>query len=93
MNKCLRVSFGGNLPEDFLHNVIQKNAKKLNLEGTVQHVLAENKVKIIVCGDKDDVDQFLDSLHKGAGKIALEGLEIEPFLKDKDYRGVFRVIE
>jgi len=93
MNKCLRVTFVGDIPEGFLNNVVQKIAKNLNLEGTVQLVLIENKVKIIVCGDRDIVDQFIDHLHKGAGKVSLESLEIEPFLKDKDYRGVFRVIE
>lgn len=93
MNKCLRVVFDSGVPEGFLHDVIQKSAKKLNLEGTVQHVPVDNKIRIIVCGDKDAVDQFIDSLHKGAGKVSLESIEIEPFLKDKDYRGVFRVIE
>lgn len=93
MNKCLRVVFDAAVPEGFLHDVVQKNAKKFQLEGTVQYVPAENKIRIIVCGNKDGVDQFIDALHKGAGKAALEGVEIEPFLKDKDYRGVFRVIE
>jgi len=93
MNKCLRVVFDSNVSDGFLHDVVQKNAKKLQLEGTVQHIAADNKIRIIVCGDKDGVDKFIDALHKGAGKASLDSIEIEPFLKDKDYRGVFRVIE
>ncbi len=93
MNKCLKITFSGAMPEGFLHNFIQKNAKKLNLEGTAQVVTSENKVRIVVCGDKDEVDQFIDLLHKGSGKVILEDIQIEPFLRDKDYRGVFRVIE
>lgn len=93
MNKCLRITFSASMPEGFLHDFVQKNAKKLNLEGVVQMLPAEQKVRVIVCGDKDIVDKFVDLLHKGTGKTLLNQIEIEPFLKDKDYRGVFRVIE
>ncbi|HZW61443.1 MAG TPA: acylphosphatase [Candidatus Babeliales bacterium] len=92
MNKCLKITFSGDFPEDFFQNFIQKNAKKLKVEGTVQFI-EHNLVKIIACGTKEAVDAFLDVLHKGSGEIFLEDIEIEPFLKEKDYRGVFRVIE
>ncbi len=88
MNKCLKIMISGDIPKHFLRDVLQKNAKKLNLEGIVQ-AAQEGMFRIIVCGDKDAVDSFLDLLHK-AGIV---DLEIEPFLKDKDYRGVFRIIE
>lgn len=93
MHKCLKITFSGAIPEGFLHNFIQKEAKKLNLEGMVQVIATENRIKIIVCGHKDAVDDFVDVLHKGSEKTILEGIQIEPFLKDRDYRGVFRVIE
>lgn len=93
MNKCLRITFNASFPEGFLQDVVQVHAKKCNLEGTVQLIPTDNKVRVIVCGDKDNVDKFIDLLHKGSGKIYLEDLQIEPFLKDRDYRGVFRVIE
>lgn len=93
MNKCLKITFSASVPEGFLHDFIQTHAKKLNLEGVVQVIAGEKKVRVVVCGDKDVVDQFVDLLHKGTGKTLLDQIEIEPFLKDKDYRGVFRVIE
>lgn len=92
MNKCLKITFSGDFPADFFYTFVQKQAKKLGVEGTVQFV-ENNSVKIIACGDKDAVDTFLDLLHKGSAAISLTDIEIEPFLKDKDYRGVFRVIE
>ncbi len=64
MNKCLKIVFSGEFPEDFLYNVVQKYAKKLNVEGTVQYT-EKNIIKIIACGAKDDVDAFVDLLHKG----------------------------
>lgn len=93
MNKCLRITFIADFPEGFLQSFIQKHAKKLQLEGIAQVIGPGKKVRIIACGAKDDVDAFLDILHKGSSACDLENIEVEPFLKDKDYRGVFRVIE
>jgi acylphosphatase len=93
MHKCLKITFSGSIPEGFLYDFVQKEAKKFKLEGMVQVLASENRIKIIVCGDKDSVDDFVDLLHHGTGKIVPEDIQIEPFLKDRDYRGVFRVIE
>ncbi len=92
MNKCLRITFSGDFPPDFFRSFIQRNAQKLRVEGTVQ-LVQKNIVRIIVCGSKESVDSFVDVLHKGSADVFIEDIEIEPFLKDKDYRGVFRVIE
>lgn len=77
--------------DDFLQEVVRKQATKCQLEGTAQ--VADNKINIIACGDKTNMDQFLDLLHKGTAKFKPDNVELEPFFKEKDYRGVFRVIE
>ncbi len=87
MNKCLKITVTVNKIEGFLHAVVQQQARKCDLEGVVQPV-GEAQIRIIVCGKKDKVDAFVDLLQKEA----ITDLEIEPFIKDKDYRGVFRVI-
>jgi acylphosphatase len=92
MNKCLKITFTANFSDDFLQSFIQKQAKELDLEGIVQIIGPGRKVRIIACGVKEAVDQFVDTL-QGSDVCHLEDIEIEPFLKDKDYRGVFRVIE
>lgn len=91
MNKCLKISFGADIPHDFLKNFVQKHARQLELEGTAR--VSATKIVVIICGNKDAVDDFLDVLHNGSKEVYLEDIEIEPFLKDRDYRGVFRVIE
>ena len=64
MYKCLKITFtAADLPQDFLHKVIQGNAKKLEVEGVAQ-LLMDNIVKIIICGSMDQVDSFLDYLYK-----------------------------
>lgn len=88
MNKCLKITLTVERMDGFLHTVVQPQARKWDLEGVVQP-LNDSQVRIIVCGKKDNVDTFIDLLQKER----IKDVEIEPFVKDKDYRGVFRVIE
>jgi acylphosphatase len=93
MKKCLKIVLSGDISPKLMV-AVQKEAKRLNLEG-VAHVDKETgDVRIVVCGDKDDADGILDVLHKESAALKLDiTIEVEPFLRDKDYRGVFRVIE
>ena len=88
MNKCLKITVTVERMEGFLHTVVQRNARACGLEGMVKP-LGPSQASIIVCGKKDKVDTFVDELQKEE----ITNVEIEPFIKDKDYRGVFRVIE
>ena len=93
MNQCLRIMF--DVPSEkrqVVRSLIQEEAKKLFLEGTVR-IMPSLNLKIIACGNKIKMDIFLDSVLKEIQNLHCDGLEIEPFLKDRDYRGVFRVIE
>jgi acylphosphatase len=92
MNKCLRIVVFGALNADFLDSFVQKTARQYGLEGTGRFI-EDGQALIVVCGEKDKVDEFLDMLHKGAAKWTFDDVEVEPFLRDKDYRGVFRIIE
>jgi len=92
MKKCLKISLSG-IDQEVFTQTIQKSGTKLGIEGTIQIVPIEKSYKIIVCGDKDDVDKFVDVLHKEAAQAGVVDVHIEPFVKVKDYRGVFRVIE
>jgi len=93
MKKCLKIVLGINMPEGFLHSSVQKHARSFDIEGTAQIVMTEKQVRIIACGKKDKVDDFIDTLHKDFAHAKITDFEIEPFLKDRDYRGVFRIIE
>ena len=39
------------------------------------------------------VDEFLDVLHNSSGKYIPKDVVVEPFIKERDYRGIFRIIE
>lgn len=93
MNKCLRISFEAKVSLEFLRDFVQKEAQSLGLEGTVQIMESSEKVLIIVCGKKQSTDDFLDTLHKELAEHNIQIIGVEAFVKNKDYRGVFRVIE
>ena len=92
MKKCLKIALGAKGSDAFIQE-IQKKGAKLGIEGTIQHVPGEEELKIIVCGLKDQVDKFVDVLHKDAAQHGVGDINIEPFVKVKDYRGAFRIIE
>lgn len=92
MKKCLKITFELNRPDWFLHDFVQKNARMLNLEGTV-HATEPNSVVIVACGSKENIDAFLDIIHEGIQSHIPENVLVEPFLKERDYRGIFRILE
>jgi len=92
MKKCLKITLMSNVPDGAFRDSVQAAARKLDLEGTVQFV-EPSEIVIIACGSKENIDSFLDNLHQGFGMNAPEDVQVEPFLKEKDYRGIFRILE
>jgi len=92
MKKCLKITFVLNRPESSFYDFVQKNARMLNVEGTVQ-MIEPNEITIVACGSKDNIDTFLDIIHQGLEAHIPENVYVEPFLKEKDYRGIFRILE
>lgn len=92
MNKCVLIIFMGDLANQQLQDFLKKEAKKDSVEGTVQ--LDElGKIRVIICGSKDNIDQFIDALYNSSAVYSLTDIEVEPFYKHKDFRGVFRIIK
>jgi len=90
--QCLRIIIIVEKMDDLLFDFIQKNAQQNKIEGVVQ-AMGADKIRIAACGTKQNMEDFMDALHKGGPKVPdMSDFELEPFLKDKDFRGVFRVI-
>lgn len=92
MKLCIKMTFFVGSKKDFLRSYVLKHATKLEVEGTAQ-IADQNKAVIIACGKKDKVDDFIDVIHQVSSKYGLDEIEMQPFVKVRDYRGVFRVIE
>lgn len=92
MIKSVKILLVTKVLDDAVYDFIQKSARKLSIEGVAQ-VEDEGTIKIVACGSKENIDMFVDLLHKGTSKIKFNSIELEPFIKEKDYRGVFRIIQ
>jgi acylphosphatase len=83
VNKCLRISFEAKVPENFLRDFIQKQAKAMRLEGTAQIMESSERVLIVIAGKKEKTDDFLDVLHKELAEHNIQAVEVEAFVKTK----------
>jgi len=92
MKKCIKVQFSTKNPQDFLKQVVPVAIKNFRVEGFVQ-VLDMGIVQIFMCASQEELDNFLDLIYENIDRYSLENIEVEPFLKDRDFRGVFRVVE
>jgi|WetSurMetagenome_2_1015567.scaffolds.fasta_scaffold803954_1 acylphosphatase len=92
MSLCIKIKFSVEAGTDAVRVFLQKQAQAYALEGTAQFA-GENSVQMVVCGEREQVDSFIDELHVKSTKFKIGHIELEPFLKTKDYRKSFRVID
>lgn len=92
MKKCLKITLMAKVLGGALRDSIREVARKLAIEGTVQ-LVEPNEMVIVACGEKENIDNFLDAVHEGFDVYVPEDVLIEPFFKEKDYRGTFRILE
>lgn len=91
MRKSLKISVSGKVQGVSYRAFVQKHAQALGIEGTAQH--AEDATVIIyACGLAANLEKFIDALYKGTPEAKISDLFVEPFVNEKDFRGVFRVI-
>lgn len=94
MKQCLHITFILKVPRSFLQTALAQRARQLSIEGTAHSAGAEEPtITVVACGLKERLSELIDDLHKEAAKKNIERIQIEPFIKTKDYRGVFRIIE
>ena len=91
MRKCLKITVLGKVQGVSYRAFVQKNAQTLAIEGTVQNA-EDGSVIIYACGGSDNLDKLIDLLYKGTTQSSVKDIVAEPFLNEKDFRGVFRII-
>lgn len=91
MKQCIKIIISGHVQSAAYKEVIQKQATKLHIEGTLQNY-EEDDILIFACGQSTDLDELIDHIYKGTADIKIRDVIIEPFINEKNYRGVFRVI-
>ena len=91
MIQCLMITLTVGSLKGFLDRFVKNNASKLHLEGVAQ-LISDDHVRIIVCGKSRDIDDFVDVIYEKSSKFKLDDIQIESYFKERDYRGVFRVV-
>ena len=91
MNQCVKITLVVKTSEELLKNLIKKHAERLAIEG-VGNIENSDTIKIVANGSNNAIDEFIDALYDGYKGAKPTIIEVEPFMKDRDYRGVFRVI-
>ena len=91
MTKCVKIMCTLHVSEELLE-IVSMAARKFFIEGAL-HLIPPDGLKIVACGTKERIESFVDILYKEAAKKKPFVIEVEPFIKDKDYRGVFRIIQ
>lgn len=89
--RCLRVGLEIQDVDKFDADFFQKLAKSLEIEGFME--INGQNIQIHMCGPLNRIDEFMDHIHKIHKRFSNTDLVIEPFLKTKDFRGIFRVIK
>lgn len=91
MRKCLKIHVLGKVQSSAYKTAVQKHAHLQNIEGTIQNS-EDGSVIIYACGPSDHLDKFIDFLYKGTVESKVTDLIAEPFINEKDFRSVFRII-
>ncbi len=91
MSQCLRIVIVIEGDKSCVDQYLQNQAQKLHIEGIMQP-LTDTTFRIVICGVKDAIETFLDNLQSNYCGGGVKNVECEPFFKEKDYRGVFRII-
>lgn len=92
MKQCLKLIVQGKVQGVKFRAFVQAQAQSLGIEGVVQNS-EDGSVLILASGDPEHLDQLIDMLYKGCPGAEVSNVLAEPFMKEKDFRGVFRVLE
>lgn len=90
MNKCFKITCFTTNVKKSLEEFILNEAKKLSLEGLATKE-NDQKIKIFVSGQEENVEQFIDALYSGSQKHIFKDITVEVDASDKSFRGVFRI--
>jgi|SaaInlLV_10m_DNA_2_1039722.scaffolds.fasta_scaffold17522_3 acylphosphatase len=91
MKQNLKIIVSGKVQGVFYRAFIKEYAEKFGIEGTAQNA-DDGTVVVCASASSDKLDEFIDVLYKGSPKASVEDVIVEPLIKGKDFRGVFRVI-
>ena len=91
MRQSVKIIVKGKVQGVSYREFVQKQAKKIGIEGTAQNS-PDGNVIIYAAASSDDLDSFIDFLYKGTSKSKVEDIIVEPLVGGRDFRRIFRII-
>jgi acylphosphatase len=91
MRQSVKIVVRGKVQGVSYRDFVKKEAEKLKVEGTAQNA-PDGSVVIYASATSDSLDSFIDFLYKGSSKSEVEDVLVEPLVRGRDFRNVFRII-
>lgn len=92
MFKSLKIIISGKVAFLEYANFLANKAIILEIQGSVQR-FDQNKLLVYATGDADKVESFIDALYVYDKSSEIDDVDIKPLDENKDFRGVFRIIQ
>jgi len=93
MYKCVRIKVSYPHTEvQMVRQALEQQARDLGIEGVMRR-REDSSYDIIISGAKERVDTFIEAIAHYKDENKVSAFEVEAAVKERDYRGVFRVIE
>ncbi|AXK60530.1 acylphosphatase [Candidatus Chromulinivorax destructor] len=92
MKKCVKLLFEVQDGQKILESFIADQAALFKIEGIGQE-MHKDSIQLFICGQEEQVDDFIDAMYVGKESIQLKNIKIETCSTDRSYRGVFRIVE
>jgi hypothetical protein len=92
MNKCVKIVIkaqGADLLR--IREISERASREYLIEGTL-YLYTPYSAELIIAGSKERVDSFIDAIYGAVHDASRCDIVIEPGSKERDYRGVLRVI-
>jgi acylphosphatase len=91
MRKGVKISIRGTFDHNIFDEFILQRASKLGIQGSLQ-VFDNNNLLVYAVGETESVEFLIDDIYGDASGANVEELNVKPLDEDKDFRGIFRVI-
>lgn len=97
MRKCVKMVVTDYQDIETFYKTLKKHVNVNAVEGLAEPI-SDEELQIIVYGPKDEVDDFVCAVEDAVSVVVGESnhgssFMVEPFIKEEDYRGIFRFIK
>ena len=91
MRKGVKIFITGKFNHKIFDEFVLKLASQLGIQGSLQ-VFDNNTLVVYAIGEMENIEFLIDDIYGEASGASIEELSVKPLDEDRDFRGIFRVI-